>query len=632
MAIQSGTLPRVDYTGDNSTDTYPYTWRINSANDLLVTQRDTSDVETNPAFTVTGTGEAGGGNVVLTAGNLATDYILTIISNETINQPRDIRNQGDFALDVIEEALDHEIRVSQRLKDISNRSVKLPETVVESLFDPTLPTDIETAAAGSAPITNSTQDGWAAASGWPTADNITNAQTYADDAEASADAAAASAVDAAASAVAADVSADLAAASTATKNPYLLNNIGIAASVAASALTIALKTADGSTDGSGGDPIGIWFRSSTLTTGSILGRTVTAALSIVVPSGATLGHNDALSDHIYLYAIDNAGTIELAVSSSNHWDEGQRITTTAIGTGSDDAATMYSTTSRTNVAFRLIGRLLSNQTTAGTWDAAITEVHVGNLFNPENITRAANFNAKHGKIYHVSTASSRTVTLPVAKSGWWCELKDSTGNAGSNNISIARAGSESINGVAANLSIKFDFGRWLITSDGTNFFVQGDGIRESLTVFVDVTNATATIPTTWASPTLSGAAITSGYPVTRSTNTLTFPMNGVYRIIFELGQTYRTAPGTASSVGVRLRNTTDGTTAATSTMIRYDLDGSPETIYNFSGTMFVNITDTSKDFELQWAASQDNTICQEDAVDSQDMKLWEFSIERVGNV
>lgn len=153
--------------------------------------------------------------------------------------------------------------------------------------------------------------------------------------------------------------------------PSLLDNIGSSTSVGSSALTINLKQADGSTDPTAPSPDRISFRSSTAATGGYNIRSVTAALSIVIPSGATLGHADGADAFVYVYALDNAGTVELAVSSAVK-DESSLQTSLTIGTGSDDDD-FYSTTGRSNVPIRLLLRLKSNQVTAGTWDLNVIE-------------------------------------------------------------------------------------------------------------------------------------------------------------------------------------------------------------------------------------------------------------------
>jgi hypothetical protein len=74
-------------------------------------------------------------------------------------------------------------------------------------------------------------------------------------------------------------------------------------------------------------------------------------------------------------AIDNAGTVELAVvniAGGNNLDETTLISTTAEGGAgaADSISTIYSTTARTNVPYRVVGFIQSTQTTAGTWATA----------------------------------------------------------------------------------------------------------------------------------------------------------------------------------------------------------------------------------------------------------------------
>jgi hypothetical protein len=165
-----------------------------------------------------------------------------------------------------------------------------------------------------------------------------------------------------------------AAPATATETNSQVANLGIATSVGSSELTIALKQADASTNPTGGSPVKIAFRSSTAGTGSLITRSATAATSVVVPSGATLGHASATASYIYVYAIDNAGTVELAVSSI-YKDELTLHNTTAISSSSD-ADGFYSTSARTGVAVRLIGRLTITEATAGTWATNASQVDV----------------------------------------------------------------------------------------------------------------------------------------------------------------------------------------------------------------------------------------------------------------
>lgn len=123
---------RNDYPGDGSNDTFSYTFKITSENDIKVSQRDTEDVETeltlNVDYAVTGVGALNGGTIVLTAGNLTTDYHLTIRRDSDLTQLTDIRNQGDFYPEVHEDTFDKLASVSLTQQSEIDRCVKVSET------------------------------------------------------------------------------------------------------------------------------------------------------------------------------------------------------------------------------------------------------------------------------------------------------------------------------------------------------------------------------------------------------------------------------------------------------------------------------------------------------------------------
>jgi len=132
----------------------------------------------------------------------------------------------------------------------------------------------------------------------------------------------------------------------------------IGASVSSNAMTATLA------------PCVIDFRSASLGSGVISSQSVTAALSLVVPSGATLGTASATQSRIMLLAILSGANVELAVvnlSGGVNLDETTLINTTAITSGATLANAIYSTTSRAGVPFRVLGYIESTQATAGAW-------------------------------------------------------------------------------------------------------------------------------------------------------------------------------------------------------------------------------------------------------------------------
>lgn len=209
-----------------------------------------------------------------------------------------------------------------------------------------------------------------------------------------------------------------------------ISNVGLAATVSANALTIALKQSDGSTNPSSGSAAcKIGFRSATAATGGYTQRTATAALSTVISSGSTAGHVSAVAEYLYVYAIDNAGVIELAWSSLL-FDEGSLVTTTAEG-GAGTATSrviMYSTAARSNVAFRLLGRLKSTQATAGTWVTAISE----NSLNPfQTIKKQNQVYVVTGNGHGSTNTKIRRFTTAQVNIGSAITYADSATNGGS---------------------------------------------------------------------------------------------------------------------------------------------------------------------------------------------------------
>ena len=207
----SSTTNRNNYTGNDTTDTYNYSFRVFAETDFVITVRNTTtDVETELTlttdYTVTSVGVVAGGTIVLagtgkawqgTGGNLDTGYEMTIRRVVGLTQSTDIRNQGDFFPEVHEDVFDKLTMIAQQQQDELDRTAKLPETIDPSDFNPEIPADI----VGEDSVTIMTDPTGAFFVPGPSADTIAGATT--------------SAAAAAASAVAADASATVAAASEA---------------------------------------------------------------------------------------------------------------------------------------------------------------------------------------------------------------------------------------------------------------------------------------------------------------------------------------------------------------------------------------------------------------------------------
>jgi len=182
----------------------------------------------------------------------------------------------------------------------------------------------------------------------------------------------------------------------------------ITASVASNALTLTLN------------PTVLDFRSSTLSSGTVNTRTISSAISVVVPNTATLGTTNGVAARLTVLAIDNAGTVELAVVNNSgaattlSLDETTLISTTTVGVSATSAGVAYSTTGRASVPFRVVGFIDITEATAGTWATAPTTVQGigGNnvtAVSPQTCKAWVNFNGSTATVrasFNVSSVTS----------------------------------------------------------------------------------------------------------------------------------------------------------------------------------------------------------------------------------
>ncbi len=136
----SSAVNRNDYTGNGGLSSYDYDFRIFEETDLEVTVRDPDGLETllvlGTDYEVNDVGETPGGDIDLvdndqawlTSGNLTTGWHLTLRRVMPIVQDTDIRNQGPYYPDVIEDQFDKLVMIDQQQQDEIDRSVKVPAT------------------------------------------------------------------------------------------------------------------------------------------------------------------------------------------------------------------------------------------------------------------------------------------------------------------------------------------------------------------------------------------------------------------------------------------------------------------------------------------------------------------------
>jgi len=124
----------------------------------------------------------------------------------------------------------------------------------------------------------------------------------------------------------------------------------------------------------------------TAAAGLILGTTeigrATSATTLTLDSGAELGMTNNGGDStaqeatLYLYAINNGGTIELGVINGQQLDESILHSSTVLNGSADSAGVLYSDTARTSLAVRLIGRMRLSRNDVTTFDEDPNELAI----------------------------------------------------------------------------------------------------------------------------------------------------------------------------------------------------------------------------------------------------------------
>lgn len=156
-------------------------------------------------------------------------------------------------------------------------------------------------------------------------------------------------------------------------------NMSMAATVAANALTLAIKDAAGS-DPSSTSPVLIPFRSSTASTGTVTWLALTTGYSITISSGSTMGFASTTPGRLWLVGFNDGGTFRLGLvncfttTGIYPLAEYNLLSSTAEGGagGADSAGVIYTGTAVSSKAFRVLGycEYVSGLATAGTWNAA----------------------------------------------------------------------------------------------------------------------------------------------------------------------------------------------------------------------------------------------------------------------
>lgn len=428
------------YVGNSVTTSFPFAFKTLSASDLRIV-KNTGGVEStlvlNSDYSVSLNADqevSPGGAITypISGSPLASPDTLTILSALDITQTADITNLSAYYPQVVEDALDRSVMLIGQLDEVVDRAAVMPTSVTG--FDPTMPVPVASALLGF----NSTGTGFAyvVSAGSLTVSSFGNSLMNAANATAGRAVLGATAVgDAvfiAANAAAARTALSLGTAATANTgtasgNVPLLDSAGkmakdvherayqpLSASVNANALTATLA-AGARLEFSDGTAFNL-----------------TASISVTASNGSTLGTSNGVAARLWVVALKNAGTPELAII--NTWNgtdiyellPHDTVSTTAEGGAgaADSAHVFYSTTARAAQAIDIVGYIEITEATAGVWATAPTLVqgYARNMPRPGDVIQTRRKTHGGGATSYGATACVIDNTIPQNTEG--VELTD----------------------------------------------------------------------------------------------------------------------------------------------------------------------------------------------------------------
>jgi len=132
MTVSSTTVKN-SYSGNGSTTQFAYGYKIFADSDLIVIIRSAAGTETvktlTTHYTVSGAGDASGGNVTFTAGNIpASGETVVIIREVPQTQAIDYIANDPFPAESHEEGLGRATMTTQQVQEELDRSIKLSRT------------------------------------------------------------------------------------------------------------------------------------------------------------------------------------------------------------------------------------------------------------------------------------------------------------------------------------------------------------------------------------------------------------------------------------------------------------------------------------------------------------------------
>jgi hypothetical protein len=238
----------------------------------------------------------------------------------------------------------------------------------------------------------------------------------------------------------------------------------IAEANATNAVTFALKTLAGA-DPSAADPVLLAFRSATAGSGLYVYRTVTAALSLTISSGSTLGAPSGVPFKVWLVIFDDGGTLRMGAINCNLggatpigiYPLGRfpiASSTAEGGAGASDAAHVFYTGSAVSSKPYLVlgyAGYESGIATAGAWNASPTRLH---LQGPHDLLPGDTVQSvytQNGTLASTTNQYSISATSPTAAGGMVAATAPAITPTSATNL-ISVAGQAIISSSASNVS------------------------------------------------------------------------------------------------------------------------------------------------------------------------------------
>lgn len=197
-------------------------------------------------------------------------------------------------------------------------------------------------------------------------------------------------------------------------NPIFINGT-LVPSVGSNALTVTVKTLAGATP-SASDPVYVLVRSATAANGDFTVLTITAATTLVISSGSTLGATSSTAFKIWIVGFNDAGTFRLGAinclsgTSIYPLSDGTVVSSTAEGGAgaADSTQVFYTGSAVASKPYAILGYMTweAGLATAGTWNAVPTRTQ---LKSPDVPLPGTTIQSQHNMTGAVATG---TTTLP----------------------------------------------------------------------------------------------------------------------------------------------------------------------------------------------------------------------------